>query len=344
MGGGQIIRPNDIVSVECDYIIVASGSWREIESLLLQMGICEQKIHQVYDREKYVQDDVIRQITQWNFTCSDHEYEIGNHKIDLGYDHKLSQYQRDFPMYDCFLGELSRYLGDDKWSIDVGANVGDSVFLLKKHSNTKVLAVEPVREYFDLLCKNVAKLENVFTENALIALSDQIGYRLIEHDGTAYAEMAFNDDGKAIETVTMRHLLEIKNIEPKEIQMIKIDTDGFDAECIMSVGKVLGKINAFIYFENYFDNREVHDKYDKAYDFLEQNGYSHFFIFDNFGNFLCEGDRNTVKAVNDYLLRGVMGNSAQTINYIDILAVRDELYMEARKAVKKYVSIFDKGF
>lgn len=340
-GVSQIISPDDIASIEYDYVIVASSSWREIQNTLLQMGISEEKILQVYDREKYMQDDVIKQITQWNFTCSDHEYEIGNYKIDLGYGHRLSQYQREFPMYDCFLGELSKYLRNDRWSIDVGANVGDSVFLLRKHSNTKILAVEPVEEYYELLCRNVAQLENVFAESALITMDENAGYSLIEHDGTAYVKVEKDNVGENIKTLTMERLLEAKKIELEKIQLIKVDTDGFDAECIMSLGKSIERIQAFIYFENYYDNREVHDKYEIAYDFLDENGYKYFFIFDNFGNFLCEGDKSTVKAVNDYLLRGITGDSAQTMNYIDVMTVKEEQYGDAQRAVEEYMKMFD---
>lgn len=339
--GEGVISPEYITKSVFDYVIVASSAYREIEGILIQLGVSKDKIHQVYDREKYVNDDVIREITRWNFTCSNHEYEIGKYRIDLGCDHMLSQYQMDYPMYDRFLGELSKYLQSDKWAIDIGANVGDSVFLLREHSDIRILAVEPVTDYYKLLCKNVAQLSEVYTEKYIISMHDKRQYKMIEHNGTAFAEDIEGGIQNEISAITLKNLLEIKKVEPENVQMIKIDTDGFDAECIMSLDTMIHQINGFIYLENFFDTREVHDRYDAAYDFLDSNGYKHFFIFDNFGNYLCEGDSDTVKSVNHYLLRGVIGDSARTIPYIDILTVKDDLYRTAKRAVEDYVKIFD---
>lgn len=338
---GGIIRPEDITKRAFDYVIVASSAYREIENSLIQLGVSKDKIHQVYDRKKYANDDVIREITQWNFTCSNCEYEIGKYRIDLGYGHMLPQYQMEYPMYDRFLGELSKCLQSDKWAIDIGANVGDSVFLLKAHSNIQVLAVEPIADYYELLCKNVVQLSEVYTEKCMISLHDKKQYRMIKHDGTGFAEGIACDMQNVISAITLKNLLKIKKIDPKDVQMIKIDTDDFDAECIMSLDTMISQINGYIYFENFFKNQEVHDQYDMAYEYLDKNGYKHFFIFDNFGNYLCEGNVTTIKAVNDYLMRAQKGCSAKTIDYIDVLTVSDALYENTQKVIDRYVKIFD---
>lgn len=339
--GVERIRAVDIGKRPYDHVIVASFAYQKIESILLQMGVSKEKIHQVYDREKYQYDEVIREITYWNFTCSDQEYEIGKYRIDLGYGHMLSQYQREYPMYDRFLGELSKHLPGDNWAVDIGANVGDSVFLLRKHSDIRVLAVEPAADYYRLLCKNTAQLTDVYTEKCMISMNIMGEYRLIEHNGTAFAEKSEKGVQSEIPVVTLRDLLAARGVEPGKVRMVKIDTDGFDAECIMSLGEILNQINAFIYFENYFDSREAHDKYEQAYRFLTKKRYTHFFIFDNFGNFLCEGNADTVKEINNYLLRAQRGDSARTMGYIDILTVKEELYQEAKSAVEEYIRNYD---
>lgn len=340
-GGVKRIRAVDIREMEYDYVIVASSAYKEIESILLRLGVVKEKIRQVYDKKIYMYDKVVREITYWNFTCLNAEYEIGNYKIDIGEGHMLPQYQMEYPMYDCFLGELSRCLQRSDWAIDIGANVGDSVFLLRKHSDIRILAVEPVSDYYELLRKNAAQLEDVFIEKYMVSMDEKKNYNMVEHGGTAYAEETDGDTGDLVPAVTMEHLLEIKGIEPEKIRMIKIDTDGFDADCIMSLGMTLKQINAFIYFENFYSNKEGHDKYEKAYDFLNDKGYIYYFIFDNFGNFLCEGNINTVKSVNHYLLRTLRGDSAKTMAYIDVLAVKEDLYRDAKNAVKEYTDIFD---
>ena len=340
VGGVKIVNPEKINSIDYDFIIVATSFYKEIEKQLVELGVPKQRIRQVYDKEKYKDDDVIKDITYWNYTCSNHEYEIGNYRIDLGCDHMLPAYQLEYPMYDCFLGELSKHLDDNEWAIDIGANVGDSVFLLRKNSNIRILAVEPVSQYFDLLCRNISQIENVYPRQYVISMHEQ-KYKLTKHNGTAYVNDDFHNDLDNIQSITLKHLLEVEKIELNKIRLIKIDTDGFDAECLMSLQAVIKRINAFLYFENYSCSKEIHDKFEQAYVFLEENGYRHFFLFDNFGNFLCEGNVNTIKDINGYLLRERSGNSADAIGYVDVLAVGKTLYKKAKSAVKEYVDFFD---
>jgi FkbM family methyltransferase len=65
--------------------------------------------------------------------------------------------------------------------IDAGANVGySSVYLARMFPSAKIVAVEPDRNNFDLLCKNVKSLSNVtpvqgaiWNENTMISMSAQ---------------------------------------------------------------------------------------------------------------------------------------------------------------------------
>ena len=55
-----------------------------------------------------------------------------------------------------YLGELAEEIrGEQCVIVDLGANVGDTVAALIKHTNAVVLCIEPTDEYYHLLNKNL---------------------------------------------------------------------------------------------------------------------------------------------------------------------------------------------
>ena len=55
-----------------------------------------------------------------------------------------------------YLGELAEKIrGESGIVVDLGANVGDTVAAMIKHTNAVVLCIEPTDEYYRLLNKNL---------------------------------------------------------------------------------------------------------------------------------------------------------------------------------------------
>ena len=103
-------------------------------------------------------------------------YEIDGFVLDMGKNHLLSDYQEDCPMFSRFipyLGELAEEIrGEHGVIVDLGANVGDTVAALIKHTNAAVLSIEPTDEYYHLLNKNLFVMnaeERVRTIQAFIS-------------------------------------------------------------------------------------------------------------------------------------------------------------------------------
>lgn len=52
--------------------------------------------------------------------------------------------------------------------------------------------------------------------------------------------------------------------------------------------------------------------------------YKTFYIFDNYGNFLCKGGVDICYGINAYLKRINSGWSERTFHYVDILGCKNE--------------------
>lgn len=123
--------------------------------------------------------------------------------------------------------------------------------------------------------------------------------------------------------------------------LIKVDTDGYDSECILSLGEFLRKSATLLYWENEICNDEQAKKFSEMTDFLSGSGYTAFFMFDNFGNYLCETNAAGMKDINYYLLRSQEKKSAVTFSYVDVLAAGENQHYFCRKIIQEYLSNFN---
>lgn len=65
-------------------------------------------------------------------------------------------------------------------------------------------------------------------------------------------------------------------------------------------------------------------------------GYENFFVFDNFGNYLCHTDAASLKEVNTYLLRMLHGQSTRSFYYVDVLAAKPAKAPICRQVIAEY--------
>jgi FkbM family methyltransferase len=270
------------------------------------------------------------------------KYKIDGFELALGKGHMLPIYQEIFCYYDRvlpFLAEATNVRGSEGWVIDIGANVGDTTAAMVNHTGANFLCVEPDEVYFGLLKNNVAKwgLEHrISLENSYIAMDTSKCLGTKRSSGSAVLIEKSATPG-AVQGKTLRELIIRKNIALDSIELVKVDTDGYDWQCILSLGDVLDKYTIPLYWENYIVNSALREGYHRLVDRLSEAGYSHFFIFDNYGNFLHEGSCDLLRGINDYLLRVRACKTGITFYYVDVIAVKDNMRDNIRHAVDDYI-------
>ncbi len=85
-------------------------------------------------------------------------------------------------MYDRFVPYLGMLANTNKGVfIDIGANVGDTVAALVRHTDAKIICVEPISQFYALLCKNIKNFGSTYSNrillvNAYISIDDGINY------------------------------------------------------------------------------------------------------------------------------------------------------------------------
>ena len=260
--------------------------------------------------------------------------------IKLPADHELPSYQLRHPKYDRFLPHLAQYLDPHDVVVDVGANVGDTLAgMLQSNPQLKFVCVEADKRFYKYLLKNERELKANFVNiqvdsiNAFVGadirplgLTGKRGTKraLVENSKEQKPEIKLNrKDKNSISIISLDRL--ISYFVRNRLRLIKSDVDGFDFDILNSAKFAIGNWKPLLYFEMDYGDEWQLDGYLRSVDSLEKSGYSYWYIFDNWGNFLSKesASGNLVK-IMQHIFDQKNGNLPKTLYYIDVLACTSE--------------------
>ena len=178
--------------------------------------------------------------------------------------------------------------------IDVGAHHGESIKLFNKEFNIdSIVAFEPSLKNYNKLLKYNKKINNLKTfnlalgeEKNLVSFTDHFETQsstiseINEHSNYFKKKIFFLDPlnlkNKKIQNtkVKMDRLENIlKNLSINSVDILKIDTEGYDFKVIRGLGNSI-KLVKYIYFEHHF-----HDMLIKNYNLGDVNKYLNSYNF-----------------------------------------------------------------
>jgi FkbM family methyltransferase len=250
-----------------------------------------------------------------------------NYKLN-GYDlkfpmlHALPLVMQEYPDYANNLIRLAKCIQQkypDLTIIDIGANVGDSVFMLKRDVLCPVLCIEGDPRFFEILSLNTVGCKNVVAKKVFIGDGDKnISKELKIIAGTAYLA---ESESKSTEVRTLSSIL---STEPKfsTAKMLKIDTDGFDSTIIRGSQDFIQVAKPVIFFEYdpYFLAKQQDDGV-SIFPLLNEWGYDSIAIYDNLGRYIISLPLTATSMLED-MHRYLWGRGGKI--YYDICAVHAE--------------------
>lgn len=204
------------------------------------------------------------------------------------------------------------------------------------------IAVEPHDLYVSFLKNNIQYLdglyENIVVKNTMIG--QQEAGTLVDHNGTATRANSNSENDPPIKQQKLDDLIaECESaVSKSQIKFIKVDVDGYDWDVIRSGESYLSKHKPLVYFECHHETQEQFDEYKKIFIRMKEWGYTHFFVFDNFGNFIqIETDINHIYQLMHYVMNQNRGLASRTIYYLDILASSEDELGFCKQVVDDYV-------
>lgn len=208
--------------------------------------------------------------------------------------HRFPLYRKLYPTYDSFLPALVKNLNDYAF-IDVGANVGDTSFLVINSNKPRVLfCFEPHPLFYKYLVRNISNLTfnddncEFFSFNQPVSNQEKFNGLIFNNSTASQASYssAFSQAPCKLDSMLNAHRAILSGIS---CTLLKVDTDGFDYDVINSMTDSNYTEDLIIYFELQISNTFQLDGYLDLFDHLVEI-FDKFIIFDNIGRILFVGD------------------------------------------------------
>jgi FkbM family methyltransferase len=255
-------------------------------------------------------------------------YRIGDYLITIPADHPLPAYQSAHRLYDRFLPVLCRHLSPAGVIVDIGANVGDTVAAIMQTCKNPIVAIEGYSPYFELLCTNLAEIDSgdrVTPIQAVVGPGAQTGTLVASH-GTAVLSNSGSSQIKSLD--------EVLENWAHGVVLLKTDTDGLDADVILSGMNTIRASKPILFWEG---GTLDPISFERMYEEIGRVGYDRFWVFDNFGNLmLSECGIKQLKDLDLYVASQYRDECTRSISYIDVLASTNKTTTKARNAVAEY--------
>ena len=212
---------------------------------------------------------------------------IDNKKIILPPGHLLSLYEYVYPKYDRFLPTVIGKIKENEVIIDIGANIGDTLFrLLNINTRPYYYCIEADNFFFEYLQKNKKSLD-VNIQNKIILIKTFVGDQLqgnLSETTTGTKSLIESDLGiksKKLDDIIMEYKI-------KNIKLIKVDVDGFDYNILFSAINELKNNKPDIFFEYMPLDESGKKNYLRLIEKLNEIGYSNWTMLDNYGLIIFE--------------------------------------------------------
>ena len=261
--------------------------------------------------------------------------------LNLPLSHQLPIYISAHPEYDKLIGRISSWLRKDYESItfiDVGANVGDSIAHFRPSPNDLIIAIEPNEKFYSFLLKNYGYLSNIKIIKSICSSKEEY-LKLTFNENNGTASLINVDSAPIIETTTI-DLISSQIINKKQINFIKIDTDGYDFEVLKGAREAISINSPVCMFEcDVFNNKNYVADINEALYFFHTRGYSYFLVYDNYGYLI--GKHSTCD--RKWFLQLIPYQCSSGIYYFDLLFINDNKITEFYKLELAHQSLITKS-
>tara|TARA_B110000211_G_scaffold202001_1_gene233879 strand:- start:5406 stop:6251 length:846 start_codon:yes stop_codon:yes gene_type:complete len=215
----------------------------------------------------------------------DQKIKIGSRIMVLPPEHPLSMWTSLYKDYDNFLPKLVKEMSSNESIIDVGANVGDTLFrFIDTNSKPNYFSIEADQYFFKYLKKNKGLLEKDIQDRVTLInelVGNNLKGNLTQKSNLGSKFLVESPDG--LETKSLDKIIIDGNIQ--NIKLIKVDVDGYDYNVLLSAMNEIKKNKPSLFFEYMSLNKTEYIELIKK---LYEIGYSEWTIINNYGSAIFE--------------------------------------------------------
>lgn len=179
----------------------------------------------------------------------------------------------------------SRY--NEMTMIDVGANVGDTIAVVRSLVQLPIIAIEGDATSFSFLQKNASQFPDVMVFNQYLGEENKQIAVNIDKAGWNNTILPDQEGDKELDLKTLDDLIEKNSLSNREIKLLKIDTEGFDTIILRGCRRTISKHHPVLYFEYNGQNmRAIHENGFDTLLSLKEYGYHSIHVYDCVSNLI----------------------------------------------------------
>lgn len=274
------------------------------------------------------------------------EYELEGTRILVPLSHNMPYHRKAEPLHSLNLGRIASYVEDHHpgmAAIDIGANVGDSVCILRAAvPGVPILCIDGDPGYFRILRENLAGMSAIEFEECLLGsdIRDVPG-ELLRTGGSAKFVVG---EGWAVQRVTT--LVEALERHPlfKSAKLVKTDTDGYDCEILDGAIDMLAEMKPVVFLE--YDPimmSRLGRSGTATLAAMAEKGYRTALVYKNSGELMMSlqlSDADALRELDGYLLS--VGRSSGSVGsvYVDLCVFHEADNDLARHALEAELAFF----
>lgn len=223
--------------------------------------------------------------------------------------------------------------------IDIGANIGDTVALLRTELENKIICFEGDSFYLGLLHENMRQFNAIVIYEQFLGDSDKLMLLKLTHNqGTLKLESEHKGSSKSI---SIKKLDSFYKNEPKlfsNVKLMKTDTDGFDNSILIGSEVFISDNQPIIFFE-YSEMHLTNNGIEaiEIFDYLEKLGYQYLMFFEPHGRFIISCEISQKEIINQ--IHCFISNYSLPLEFLDIVAFTHNDFDLFNQSVKDELSL-----
>lgn len=178
--------------------------------------------------------------------------EVGKYKILMpGYNVQAINYKL-YPDLNASFGRLAKVIYgkyNDMYLIDVGANVGDTIAVVKSEVEIPIIGVEGDDVTYSYLEKNAKLFSNVHIVKTFLSEKTQEIKVAFEKSGWNATVIPDSDNGKQVSFRTLDEVIEAGGFFTQKIKLLKVDVEGFDTIVLRGASGIIKEHKPVLFFE-----------------------------------------------------------------------------------------------
>jgi FkbM family methyltransferase len=187
----------------------------------------------------------------------DKTVQVGNHLVIMPGNNTLLNTYAIYPDFNSNLGRLAaamatKYPG--MTVLDIGANVGDTISIIKTAVDIPVIGIEGDPVTFGYLKKNVGQFKQVSIVNTFLGERKEQVKAALTKSGWNTTLIPAETGGETVSLSTVDEVLSEDRFNDRVIKLLKTDIEGFDTIVLRGAYGTIKNFQPVIFFEYNRDN------------------------------------------------------------------------------------------